>query len=350
MAEESTYLEEYIAKKRAEEAEIKKIRDAEREAELQREYDQREANSPLAQEEKRVAEELANMAKTMQDDLWYFTFKYDGKEFRVDENIDESLYPDKQDIEDNKDMINGALFFLNEAANQMSIPSGFSFKLNFNFYPETEQPDEFELSRTSTDHVKCLRRKGQTNLLLPFQTFHRVVSESMTYEDYVRVAIQEGDQPWSKDECHWAGPLAYEGQQDLVAKCHAIPNVSAVLDEQGHPPHEHHPFHLAQYRMFLDMKGKCYCGISCHKLLLWMKRPVIILDYGWQEFYSHNLKSGQHCIIINSVDQLEEEVDRLRNDQQWYDKIAQGGREFAETYFNHEYIINYTKETLRKMI
>ena len=96
-----------------------------------------------------------------------------------------------------------------------------------------------------------------------------------------------------------------------------------------------------RWSILIDIEGQGYSGRL--KYLLYSRRPLLIIENNWKEFWQHGLKPMVHYIPVKSdLSDLVEKTEMLLNDANLQKEIAKNALNYARK--------NITRETAYKQI
>lgn len=104
----------------------------------------------------------------------------------------------------------------------------------------------------------------------------------------------------------------------------------------------------AQRQVLIDLPAAGYSGRM--KLLLWSRRPVIILKSPFKEFFHHRLVSGENCVIVHSLEELRDAGETLLRDPARAAAIGAAGQELARRWLTRARAVEALRATLARLI
>jgi len=105
---------------------------------------------------------------------------------------------------------------------------------------------------------------------------------------------------------------------------------------------------LTQYAFLIDIGGNGYSGRL--KFLLFTKRPVLIVDRNYVEYFHDDLVPYEHFIPVKEdLSDLMEKVTWMKQNHESCLKIAENAHSFATRMFTEENLANRIKEVCSEL-
>jgi len=180
------------------------------------------------------------------------------------------------------------------------------------------------------------------------------------YEETVARILEEAALPPADDRMFWIGnPATHPTRQRLLELARDDKRIDAQAMGWQSPQMEADvpgaawtptggflsiPQHC-RYRVLIDMQGR---GFSSRlKLLLFCRRPLLIQDRPWHEYYFFDLKPFVHYIPVQEdLSDLSSRLDWIDAHKAEADAIALEGQRFAQTRLRRRHAVQYLADCL----
>lgn len=188
----------------------------------------------------------------------------------------------------------------------------------------------------------------------PDWTFHHWPSANIpSFQETVAKMMVESMKPPTVDKVGWVGNI-YSPSCKAV-ECETRPLLKKIGDD--HPENfdiiHIHPVggkinesistyvslpDLVKYKYLIDIGGNGYSGRL--KYLLFSKRPLLIVDRNYIEYFHDDLVPYTHYVPVNmDLSNLVEQVEWMRTNPQKVNEMAQHAYEYAVTHFTMKKLI-----------
>lgn len=172
------------------------------------------------------------------------------------------------------------------------------------------------------------------------------------YTDVIRNLKKMGK--WEDERAFWTGNLdnnkmrrvlLYLGEKYkeklYINAC--VWRDDKIVEGKFMPPEE-----WGKFKYLIDIRG--YGWTDRVKYLLAMRRPLLLVDRPYKEYYFRWLKPMVHYVPIKEdLSDLIEQIAMLDSSPELYDKISNNAFEFVEKYFNKDMIRQQLSERIDMM-
>ena len=175
----------------------------------------------------------------------------------------------------------------------------------------------------------------------PCYSFYDWTEANLDFERDTKILAEVGHKKPTIQKAFWIGNVAISSKRkDLVEIGKKRPD---LFDIQGHnfsledkreknfvPLTEHY-----RWSVLIDIEGWGYSGRR--KYLFYSRRPLLIVEYKWKEFWEHGIKPMVHYVPVKSdLSDLVEKTELLLNDSNLRKEIAENAFDYARENITRE--------------
>lgn len=210
-------------------------------------------------------------------------------------------------------------------------------------YIQTDDCEEYWKIPRNIPYFRFSTKTKQYDRTIPDFVFSGWPEAGMPcYWSTVQEVIAVSSQPALKNCVGWIGNLdTHSTRKVLKELSQQHPDLLEVqhiqYDQEGKNPQPFLSFSelVARYAMLIDIQGFGYSGRL--KLLLWSRRPLLLVHRIHEEYFYAFLKPWIHFIPVNeNLDNLVEQIHWIKAHPEQAQAIADNAKSFAEEYLTPE--------------
>lgn len=196
------------------------------------------------------------------------------------------------------------------------------------------------------DTYSYSKPNGSFYKLIPDFNFHSWPRVGIhDYQDTIDHLSENGKIPAEVNKVGWIGATGIPIRKQLILQTQNFKNIFDVQSIDWKPINENRtltahnylslPELVKKYSMLIDIEGAGYSGRL--KYLLWSRRPVLLVDRPYKEYFFEHLKEWVHYIPVKrDLSDLVVNTIWCLNNTDKSRKIAENAYLFAETYLSRK--------------
>ncbi|MBP2658225.1 MAG: hypothetical protein H6Q69_1257 [Firmicutes bacterium] len=249
-----------------------------------------------------------------------------------------------------------------------------TIKINAELF-ENKKLDFFIYTEDRSEDAERLRKKLNLKTIFAFHTTPQLKDTVIpipdftyigwpecgltTWEEVVASCHERASKPYDMEQCFWIGNVSMHKTREVL--CELAEQYPQLLKAVGMgwksntinfnadtmtTQYVSLPDH-AKYKFLIDIRGLGWSGRL--KFLLHLKRPIIIVDRPYQEFYFPYLKPFQNYIPVQAdLSDFIEKLKWLNENKEEYRKICLETEKFAQQYLSKKFAMKYLCEMIQQ--